>query len=74
MNVWLIVSIVAIVVCTFIFVVRIIKVVKLVKVCRREGVKKVKLRVNIGFILLAAVTAWILWLTVSSFIKANETR
>lgn len=74
MNVWLIVSIVAIVVCTFVFVVRIIKVVKLVKVCRHEGVKKVKLRVNIGFILLAAVTAWILWLTVSSFIKANETR
>lgn len=74
MNVWLIVSIVAIVVCTFIFVVRIIKIVKLVIICRREGVKKIKLRVNIGFILLAAVTAWILWLTVSSFCKANETR
>lgn len=54
----LILCIACICICTVFFVIRTIKEVKFAVKCRREGVKKVKVRVNIGVILCAALTAW----------------
>ncbi len=70
----LILCIACICICTVFFVIRTKKIVEFAVKCRREGVKKVKVRVNIGVFLCAALTAWFLWLTVNYFCKANEMR
>lgn len=70
----LILCIACICICTVFFVIRTKKIVEFAVKCRREGVKKVKIRVNIGIFLCAALTVWLLWLTVNYFCKANEMR
>lgn len=68
----LILCIACICICTVFFVIRTIKVVKFAIECRREGVKKITLRINIGVIICVAFTVWFLWSTVNYFCKANE--
>lgn len=70
----LILCIACICICTVFFVIRTIKVVKFAIECRREGVKKITLRINIGVIICVAFTVWFLWSTVNYFCKANEMR
>lgn len=68
----LILCIACICICTVFFVIRTIKAVNFAVKCRREGVKKITLRINIGVIICAAFTVWFLWSTVNYFCKANE--
>ena len=56
MNVWLIVSIISLVVCTAVFTVQIIQIVKFMINCSREGVKAVKFSFNVASVFVIAIT------------------
>lgn len=56
MNVWLIVSIVSLVICTAVFTVQIIQIVKFMINCSREGVRAVKFSFNVPSVIVIAIT------------------
>lgn len=56
MNVWLIISIVSLVICTVVFTVQIIQIVKFMINCSREGVRAVKFSFNVPSVIVIAIT------------------
>lgn len=56
MNVWLIVSIISLVICTVVFTVQIIQIVKFMINCSREGVRAVKFSFNVPSVIVIAIT------------------
>ena len=56
MNVWLIISIVSLVICTVVFTVQIIQIVKFMINCSREGVRTVKFSFNVPSVIVIAIT------------------
>lgn len=56
MNVWLIVSIISLVICTAVFTVQIIQIVKFMINCSREGVRAVKFSFNVPSVIVIAIT------------------
>ncbi len=74
MDLWIILSCASMVICSAIFTFQIISIVKFAINCKREGVKAIKFRFNIGVIMVVALTAWFCWSTIDCFKKANVAR